>query len=71
MISEMRNTWMRLSTNDACASRTTPPQTPSYAQVREGIDGRSVFRHRHYRDRLRPVLNILAPVIAKLGYPDP
>jgi hypothetical protein len=43
-------------------------RTASYAQVTEPLYDRSVERWRHYRAQLAPVIPILAPVIARLGY---
>jgi Tfp pilus assembly protein PilF len=43
-------------------------RTASYAQVAEPLYSRSAFRYRHYRRHLEPVLPILEPVIARLGY---
>jgi Flp pilus assembly protein TadD len=43
-------------------------RTASYAQVSEPLYDRSVGRWRHYRHQLAPVVPILAPVIARLGY---
>ena len=42
--------------------------TASYAQVSEKLYRRSRYRWRAYRDELRPVIPILEPVIARLGY---
>jgi Flp pilus assembly protein TadD len=42
--------------------------TPSYAQVSEKLNDRSVNRHRHYAQQLQPCLPRLAPVIAACGY---
>ena len=42
--------------------------TPSYAQVTEKLNDRSVNRHRHYAQQLQPCLPRLAPVIAACGY---
>ncbi len=42
--------------------------TPSYAQVSEKLNDRSVNRHRHYAQQLQPCLPRLAPVIAAYGY---
>jgi Flp pilus assembly protein TadD len=42
--------------------------TPSYAQVTEKLNDRSVYRHRHYAQQLQPWLPRLAPVIAAYGY---
>ena len=43
-------------------------RTASYAQVTEPLYERSVYRHRHYRKHLEPVLPILRPMIERLGY---
>jgi tetratricopeptide (TPR) repeat protein len=43
-------------------------RTASYAQVTEPLYDRSVYRYRHYRTHLDPVLPILRPVIERLGY---
>ncbi len=43
-------------------------RTASYAQVAEPLYARSVYRHRHYRQHLEPVVPILRPVIERLGY---
>jgi hypothetical protein len=43
-------------------------RTPSYAQVTEKLYDRSRFRYRAYKAELAPVIPILAPVIARLGY---
>ncbi|GAB0118224.1 tetratricopeptide repeat-containing sulfotransferase family protein [Acidisoma sp. 7E03] len=43
-------------------------RTASYAQVTEPLYDRSIGRWRHYRGQLAPVLPILAPVMATLGY---
>ena len=43
-------------------------RTASYAQVTEKLYDRSRFRHRAYLDQLAPVIPILAPAIARLGY---
>ena len=42
--------------------------TPSYAQVREPLHGRAIGRWRNYADQLVPVLDRLAPAIARGGY---
>jgi hypothetical protein len=46
-------------------------RTASYAQVAEPLYDRSVFRYRHYMKHLEPVLPVLAPAIAQLGYTVP
>jgi tetratricopeptide (TPR) repeat protein len=43
-------------------------RTASYAQVTEKLYDRSRFRYRHYLDDLQPVIPLLEPVIARLGY---
>jgi tetratricopeptide (TPR) repeat protein len=43
-------------------------RTASYAQVTEKLYDRSRYRHRAYRDELKPVIPILEPIIARLGY---
>ena len=43
-------------------------RTASYAQVTEKVYDRSRFRWRAYREQLAPVMPILAPAIARLGY---
>ena len=43
-------------------------RTASYAQVTEKLYDRSRYRYRPYLDHLQPVLETLAPVIARLGY---
>jgi Flp pilus assembly protein TadD len=43
-------------------------RTASYAQVTEPLYERSIYRYRHYRSHLEPVIPILAPVIERLGY---
>jgi tetratricopeptide (TPR) repeat protein len=43
-------------------------RTASYAQVTEKLYTRSVYRYRHYREHLEPVLPILRPVIERMGY---
>ncbi|HET6553480.1 MAG TPA: sulfotransferase [Dyella sp.] len=42
--------------------------TPSYAQVTQGIHGRSVNRWHAYREHFEPVLPILRPMLERLGY---
>jgi Flp pilus assembly protein TadD len=43
-------------------------RTASYAQVTEKLYDNSRYRYRHYRAQLEPVVPILEPVIARLGY---
>jgi Tfp pilus assembly protein PilF len=42
--------------------------TPSYAQVTEGIHRKAVNRWHAYREMFEPVLPILQPMLARLGY---
>ncbi|AIF46758.1 tetratricopeptide repeat-containing sulfotransferase family protein [Dyella japonica] len=44
--------------------------TPSYAQVTEGIHRKAVNRWHAYREKFEPVLPILRPVMARLGYDE-
>jgi Tfp pilus assembly protein PilF len=44
--------------------------TPSYAQVAEKINDRSIDRYRNYREHLEPFARQLAPALAALGYGD-
>jgi Tfp pilus assembly protein PilF len=48
-------------------SRRNAP-TPSYAQVTEKLNDRSVGRHRHYAQQLRPSAARLKDVLAAFGY---
>jgi hypothetical protein len=43
-------------------------RTASYAQVTEPLYDRSRYRYRHYLKHLQPAVEILAPVIERLGY---
>jgi tetratricopeptide (TPR) repeat protein len=43
-------------------------RTASYAQVTEPLYDRSRYRFRHYRKHLQPAIDILGPVIERLGY---
>ena len=43
-------------------------RTASYAQVTEPLYDSSRYRYRHYLKQLEPVIPILEPVIARLGY---
>jgi tetratricopeptide (TPR) repeat protein len=43
-------------------------RTASYAQVTEPLYDRSRYRYRHYVDHMKPAIDILEPVIARLGY---
>jgi tetratricopeptide (TPR) repeat protein len=43
-------------------------RTASYAQVTEPLYERSLYRYRHYRQHLEPMIPILRPTIERLGY---
>ena len=45
-----------------------PARTASYAQVTEKLYDRSRYRYRNYLRQLEPVIPILEPAIARLGY---
>ncbi|MCC6719058.1 MAG: sulfotransferase [Acetobacteraceae bacterium] len=49
-------------------ANTRAARTASYAQVTEPLYRRSRYRYHAYRDLLAPVIPILAPAIARLGY---
>jgi hypothetical protein len=42
--------------------------TPSYSQVLEPVNSRSVGRWRHYESEFAPVLPVLMPWIERWGY---
>ncbi|HEY0939099.1 MAG TPA: sulfotransferase [Steroidobacter sp.] len=42
--------------------------TPSYSQVTEPLNTRSVYRHRHYEEQLAPFISQLAPSLTAGGY---
>ena len=55
----------------ACLSFHENPRyapTPSYAQVTQQLNDRSIGRHRHYAAQLAPYLSQLRPLIAARGY---
>jgi tetratricopeptide (TPR) repeat protein len=43
-------------------------RTASYAQVTEPLYDRSRYRYRHYLKHMQPAVELLAPVIERLGY---
>jgi Tfp pilus assembly protein PilF len=60
-----------LELEDACLSFHENPRyapTPSYAQVTEKLNDRSIGRHRHYRLELAPFMPRLAPLVKVQGY---
>jgi hypothetical protein len=57
--------------DDACLSfheNQRYARTASYAQVTEPLYDRSRYRYRHYVRQLQPAIDILEPVIERLGY---
>ena len=57
--------------DDACLSfheNQRYARTASYAQVTEPLYDRSRYRYRHYVKQLQPAIDILEPVIERLGY---
>lgn len=44
-------------------------RTASYAQVTEKLYDSSVYRFRHYRKHMEPIMPLLEPIIRELGYP--
>jgi Tfp pilus assembly protein PilF len=63
--------YLGLPFEDACLrfheNRRYAP-TPSYAQVAERLNDKSVNRHRHYAQSLAPHVSRLAPMMQKYGY---
>lgn len=63
--------FLELPFEEACLSfhrnRRYAP-TPSYAQVTEQLNDRSIGRHRHYLRQLAPLLPQLQPLLAARGY---
>ena len=49
--------------------RSAVPPTPSYAQVQEPMNDRSIGRWRNYHSELAPIRSIVAAVIERGGYP--
>jgi hypothetical protein len=45
--------------------------TPSYAQVSEKLNDRSIGRHRHYAAHLREFEPLLRPVLSAMSYRAP
>lgn len=57
--------------NQRAAAARSHVATASYAQVGQPLYSRSVSRWRRYRHQLEPILPLLAPWVARLGYqPD-
>jgi hypothetical protein len=55
--------------NQAAAARRSHISTASYSQVTEPIYRRASGRWERYREQLAPVLPILTPWAARMGYP--
>jgi tetratricopeptide (TPR) repeat protein len=63
--------YLELPFEPACLSfheRRRYAATPSYVQVTEKLNERSVGRHRHYLEQLAPGMTQLAPLLAASGY---
>lgn len=61
---------LRLDLEPACLSFHENPRyapTPSYAQVTQQLNDRSIGRHRHYAEQLVPFLPQLQPLLAARG----
>jgi tetratricopeptide (TPR) repeat protein len=76
-VAEQRNETTRLlghlglELEPACLSFHENPRyapTPSYAQVTQQLNDRSIGRHRHYATQLAPLLPQLQPLIKARGY---
>jgi Tfp pilus assembly protein PilF len=60
-----------LEVEPACLSFYENPRyapTPSYAQVTQQLNDRSIGRHRHYAQQLAPFMPRLQPLVAARGY---
>ncbi len=51
-------------------ARTQNIDTPSSAQVARGLNSRGVAQWRRYGQQLAPILPVLAPFVARFGYPE-
>ena len=63
--------YLGLPFEDACLRFHENPRyapTPSYAQVTEKLNDRSINRHVHYTQALNPVVPRLAPIMTAYGY---
>jgi hypothetical protein len=58
----------RVLDHEKSAGRRAFVQTASYAQITEPLYDRSIGRWKKYRDQLAPVLPILRPWAAHMGY---
>jgi hypothetical protein len=48
--------------------RETVSPTPSYAQVREALNDRSIGRWRNYAEQLEPIMPVVAKAMERGGY---
>jgi Tfp pilus assembly protein PilF len=63
--------FLELDFEDACLNFHRNPRyapTPSYAQVTEKLNDRSIGRHRHYAAQLAPFVSQLGPLLRTRGY---
>jgi tetratricopeptide (TPR) repeat protein len=56
--------------NFAAQARAQNIDTPSSAQVARGLSAAGLGQWRRYRPQLAPILPLLAPFVARLGYPE-
>ncbi len=61
--------WTEAMRNFSQSARTSEIRSPSAGQVRRGLYGEGVGQWRKYGAELGPLLPILAPWVAKFGYP--
>jgi hypothetical protein len=54
----------------AARARAQNIDTPSSAQVARGLSAAGVAQWRRYLPQLQPVLAVLAPFVARFGYPE-
>ncbi len=54
----------------AARARAQNIDTPSSAQVARGLNSRGVAQWRRYGEQLAPILPVLAPFVARFGYPE-
>ena len=65
--------YLGLAFDEACLNFHENPRyapTPSYAQVAQKLNDRSIGRHRHYAAQLAPFLPRLQPLLLARGYRD-
>jgi tetratricopeptide (TPR) repeat protein len=54
----------------AARARTRNIDTPSAAQVARGLSAAGLAQWRRYEEQLTPILPVLAPFVARFGYPE-